>query len=149
MDCAWCLVCNADVSIQHAESGLPCPACRGTDYFIMRLSETDNVGQTDDEAERFMRQGKWDEAEEAYKSCQCFEPSETALRMAVLNWRKDCASFSDKLLLHLDGEIDVAEFRKALLAHYDEYVAKWILQEYRGIVLLPNGDSYTVARREM
>ena len=124
MGSAWCTGCKADVPIASAIEGLPCPQCGKTEYVMQR--------------------GQWDEAASAYRSCLPLEPSELNLRMATLQWRRDCAQYIDRVL---EAPIPLPVFRQDILDRYDTFVADWIVQSYRGIQLVPDGNTYNVVRR--
>ena len=91
-----------------------------------------------------MQRGQWDEAASAYRSCLPLEPSELNLRMATLQWRRDCAQYIDRVL---EAPIPLPVFRQDILDCYDTFVADWIVQSYRGIQLVPDGNTYNVVRR--
>ena len=117
MGSAWCTGCKADVPIASAIEGLPCPQCGKTEYVILAS---------------------------AYHSCLPLEPSELNLRMVTLQWRRDCAQYIDRVL---EAPIPLPVFRQDILDRYDTFVADWIVQSYRGIQLVPDGNTYNVVRR--
>lgn len=146
MDIAWCTKCKTSVSLKHAADELPCPSCSATSYMIICCG-SHSINECDSLAEHFMVNGKWEDAVAEYQDCQSFEPSELNLRMATLEWRKDCAQYVHNLVLSC-GKLSVADLRQKLLENYDEFVAKWILQEYRQIVFVPDKATYSVQWRE-
>lgn len=148
MDNVWCVNCKASVSLQHAMNELPCPSCSSTSYMIMCLECSLSLEDTDLRAEQLMQYGKWQEAAEAYHFCSDIEPSELNLRMAVLELRKECSQQIHKVIVDNGGILNIADLRQYLLDNYDTFVMKWILQEFRGILLVPNGTSYNVQWRD-
>lgn len=52
----------------------------------------------DEAAEHLMRDGQWDEARKTYITCRFLEASELTLRVATLEWRRDCAQYISKTL---------------------------------------------------
>lgn len=97
------------------------------------------------EAERMMRLGKWGNASETLRRCfelEFVSAADLNLAMANLEWRKQCAAAAGDLVA--SGSLPLDSFRAALIAEYDEYVVEWLLREYRGIRLIPDGGSYLV-----
>lgn len=146
MESAWCTQCRTSVSLQHAMDELPCPSCGSSSYMVIVYGGQIPLDECDSVAEQYMRNGQWDEAADQYQTCSDIEPSERTLRMATLEWRKDCAQHVHNLADNC-GKLTVAELRQYLIDNYDEFVTKWILQEYRGIILVPDGETYRVERR--
>ena len=144
MGSAWCTGCKADVPIASAIEGLPCPQCGKTEYVILASDDESSIAISDAKAELLMQRGQWDEAASAYHSCLPLEPSELNLRMATLQWRRDCAQYIDRVL---EAPIPLPVFRQDILDRYDTFVADWIAQSYRGIQLVPDGNTYNVVRR--
>ena len=58
----------------------------------------DLITHCDEKAERFMRNGQWDLAKETYIGCHCLAASELTLRLATLEWRRDCALYIERTL---------------------------------------------------
>lgn len=143
MEMAWCSKCHTDVTLAHAVAELPCPACGSTSFFLMA-----DDGQRETllfEAERMMRLGRWSDAADALRRCYSLELISAAdlnLSAANLEWRKQCAAAAGDLVA--GGGLPLDRFRAALVAEYDEYVVEWLLREYRGIRLIPDGGSYVV-----
>lgn len=140
----WCSTCKENVILSAAIEGLPCPQCGGTEYTILATDDESVIAISDARAEFFMQTGQWDEAASAYNACVQLEPSELNLRLATLQWRHDCAAYIDRTL---DKPTDIQDFKQDILDHYDSFVADWILQSYRGIQLVPDGNTYNVVRR--
>lgn len=136
--------CKADVPIASAIEGLPCPQCGKMEYVILASDDESSIAISDAKAELLMQRGQWDEAASAYRSCLPLEPSELNLRMATLQWRRDCAQYIDRVL---EAPIPLPVFRQDILDRYDTFVADWIVQSYRGIQLVPDGNTYNVVRR--
>lgn len=111
---------------------------------ILATDDESVIAISDARAEFFMQTGQWDEAASAYNACVQLEPSELNLRLATLQWRHDCAAYIDRTL---DKPTDIQDFKQDILDHYDSFVADWILQSYRGIQLVPEGNVYKVTRR--
>lgn len=93
-----------------------------------------------------MRSGQWDDARQEYLSCSQFEDSEINLRMATLEWRRDCAEYVLDFLNEASEPMQLEKFKKQLLANYDEYVTQWILRDFLGICLIPDGGEYFVRK---
>ena len=68
MEGAWCIGCNASVSSFHAAHKLPCSACGGTDYVVIRKFRQDPITECDAKAEQLMRSGLWNDARQEYLS---------------------------------------------------------------------------------
>ena len=143
MEMAWCSKCHADVSLAHAVAELPCPACGGSSFFLMAdVVERESLLL---EAERMLRLGRWPDAADALKRCfdrELISAADLNLSAANLEWRKQCAAAAGDLVA--GGGLPLDSFRFALVAEYDEYVVEWLLREYRGIRLIPDGGSYLV-----
>lgn len=149
MKVSWCTKCKADVSHSLAFSGLPCPNCGSRDYVIIDTDLKSTIEDSDDKAELFMKRGMWEEAEDVYYSNTDYEKSEVTLRMATLQLREECAKHAESFLSEHPSGIAVSSFKQELLDNYDEFVTAWILQDYQGISLIPNGCSYYVKRRDL
>lgn len=104
------------------------------------------IENCDKEAERLMQIGRWNEAKEIYIACRSLEASELTLRMATLNWRRDCAQYISKTL---DEPMPVDTFVHDITTRYDSLVAEWIVRNYQGIKLVQEGDIYNVIRRDV
>lgn len=143
MEMAWCTKCHTDVSLAHAVAELPCPSCGSKTFFLMV-----DDGRREAlllESERMMRLGRWSDASEVLRRCYELELVSAAdlnLSVANLEWRKQCAAAAGNLVA--GGGLPLDSFRAALVAEYDEYVVEWLLREYRGIRLVPDGGSYLV-----
>lgn len=143
MEFAWCSKCHADVSLAHAVAELPCPSCGGRLYFL--IAEDGRKEFLLAETERMMRIGNWEEAGSILKRCfdlGLISAADFNLSAANLEWRKLCASSAAALVA--DGSVPLAAFRSALVSEYDAYVVEWLLREYRGIRLVPDGGTYVV-----
>lgn len=143
MELAWCSKCHADVSLAHAVAELPCPSCGSRLYFL--IAEDGRGEFLLAEAERMMRIGNWDDAGSILKRCfhlGLISAADLNLSAANLEWRKQCASAATALVA--DGGMPLAAFRSALVSEYDVYVVEWLLREYRGIRLVPDGGTYVV-----
>lgn len=145
MQSAWCISCNADVTAEHAMEGRPCPICSNTEYFVIGCNDDDILKATDERCELLMQRGEWDAAVAEYSSCPVMEPSETTLRMATLELRRDCAQYIAKTL---NRPVALEDFMQDIKAHYDSFVTKWIMHNYQGIRLVPDGSTYNVIRRD-
>jgi len=146
MELAWCCRCQADVSLAHAVAELPCPKCGAASYFLMAGDgERESLLS---ESERMMRLGRWPAAEKALHECASrglISAADFNLSAANLAWRKSCAASAASLVA---GEgVPLAAFRAELVPAYDEYVVEWLLREYRGLRLVPDGGSYLVEAR--
>lgn len=148
MERAWCTNCKTNVSLIHATNELPCPSCSSVSYMVLRFDASISLEDTDLKAEQLMQRSMWDEAAEAYRSCSDIEPSEFNLRMATLELRRDCSQQIHNVIVDNGGTLDIADLRQYLVDNYDTFISKWILQEYRGILLVPNGTSYFVQWRD-
>ena len=100
----------------------------------------------DEAAEHLMRDGQWDEAIKTYITCRFLEASELTLRVATLEWRRDCARYISKTL---DEPTPIDAFMHDITARYDSFVADWIVGNYQGIALIQEGNTYNVIRREL
>lgn len=143
MELAWCSKCHADVSLAHAVAELPCPSCGGASYFLLAGNCQQEVLLA--ESERMMRLGRWQDAETVLRRCfdlGLISAADLNLSAANLEWRKQCAKAAADLVAY--GGLPVASFRSALSAEYDEYVVDWLLREYRGLRLVPSGNTYIV-----
>lgn len=143
MELAWCSKCHTDVSLAHAVAELPCPSCGGTSYFL--FAEDGRRELLLSEAERMMRLGRWQDAENALRRCsECgsLSAADFNLSAANLEWRKQCAAAAADLVACCG--MSLSTFRNKLIAEYDEYVVEWLLREYRGIRLVPDGGTYIV-----
>lgn len=146
MELAWCCKCQADVSLAHAVAELPCPQCGAVSYFLMA-----GDGEREallSESERMMRLGHWPAAEKALNECAArglISAADFTLSSANLEWRKCCAASAASLVAG-DG-VPLAAFRAVLVSGYDEYVVDWLLREFRGLRLVPEGGSYLVEAR--
>lgn len=143
MELVWCSNCRADVSLAHAVAEMPCPACGGREYFV--AADDGSADALLFKAERMMRLGRWSEAAAAFRACfemGLISAAEFNLSSANLEWRRQCAAAAVDLVAC--GGIRLDAFRGALSAEFDEYVVKWLLKEYRGIRLVPDGKSYIV-----
>lgn len=104
------------------------------------------IERCDETAEHLMRTGQWNEAREEYMACSSLEASELTLRVATLEWRRDCAQYISK---SLDKPTPIDDFARDIIARYDMFVAEWIVRNYHGIKLIWDGDTYNVIRRDM
>lgn len=146
MELAWCCKCQTDVSLARAVAELPCPCCGSVEYFLIAGNvERDSLLS---ESDRMMRIGRWPEAEKALRVCRERELISIAdfnLSFSNLEWRKGCAASAASLVC--ESAVPLVEFRNALVREYDEYVVDWLLREFRGIRLVPDGGSYLVEAR--
>lgn len=143
MDKAWCSRCQQDVSLARAVAELPCPACGAKSYFV--IIEDGKRETLLGKAERMMRLGRWKDAAAALGECRnrgLISVADFNLSSVSLEWRKQCAAAAGDLVA--GGGLPLDSFRSALVAEYDEYVVEWLLREYRGIRLVPDGGSYIV-----
>lgn len=99
----------------------------------------------DEAAEHLMRNGRWNDAREKYIDCRALETSELTLRVATLEWRRDCAQYISKML---DEPTPIDTFVQDITTRYDSFVAEWIVRNYHGIKLVRDGDTYNVIRRD-
>ena len=104
----------------------------------------DLITHCDEKAERFMRNGQWDLAKETYIGCHCLAASELTLRLATLEWRRDCALYIERTL---DRPVPFDVFMRDISSRYDAFIADWISQNYLGIKTFWNGNTYCIARR--
>lgn len=143
MELAWCSKCHADVSLAHAVAGLQCPSCGGRLYFL--IAEDGRKEFLLAEIERMMRIGNWEDAESILRCCYDLDLISAAdfnLSATNLEWRKQCASSA--AVLAAAGGMPLAAFREAIVSEYDIYAVEWLLREYRGIRLVPDGGTYIV-----
>ena len=103
-----------------------------------------SIERCDDTAEHLMRTGQWNEARNEYVACRSLEAPELTLRIATLDWRRDCAQYIDKTL---DEPTSLDHFVHDITTRYDSFVADWIVRNYHGIKLVRDGDTYNVMRR--
>lgn len=87
---------------------------------------SNSVASELDTAEMLMAYGRWDEAETALRKA-CQSQADLTLRLAQLEWRRQCVAFA--LTLDLDDD-EVA--KQTLENNYDCYVADWVLNSYKG-----------------
>lgn len=102
------------------------------------------IESCDAAAEYLMRTGQWDNAREEYIDCQYLEASELTLRVATLEWRRDCAQYISNTL---NEPVRIDDFIQDISTRYDSFVAEWMIRNYQGIEITLDGDTYNVARR--
>lgn len=144
MEFAWCCKCHEDVSLAHAVAELPCPKCGSASYFVI----TDD-GKRDtllNESERMMRLGLWGKAERALEECRpLMTDADFNLSALNLKWRRECAA---EAVLQCSGcGVPLDTFRAKMTGDFDGYVVDWLLREFRGIRLVPDGSGYLVEAR--
>lgn len=146
MELAWCCKCHTDVSLARAVAELPCPRCGATTYFLIAGdAERDALLS---ESERMMRIGRWPEAKRALLSCSergLISVADYNLSFATLEWRKNCVETAVGMVSA--RAVPLSDFREALAKDYDKFVIGWVLREFRGIRLVPDGGSYLVEVR--
>ncbi len=146
MELAWCCKCHTDVSLARAVAELPCPRCGATTYFLIAGdAERDALLS---ESERMMRIGRWPEAKRALLSCSelgLISVADYNLSFATLEWRKNCVEAAIGMISA--RAVPLSDFREALAKDYDKFVIGWVLREFRGIRLVPDGGSYLVEVR--
>ncbi len=145
MEITWCSKCLTDVSFAHAVAELPCPKCGATSFFVIA-----DDGKRDlllSESERMMRIGRWAEAENVLRECMSLElisAPDFNLSLANIEWRKQCAVSAVAYLEEASAPVALPALRTRLAREFDEYVVDWMLREFRGIRLVPDGGSYLV-----
>lgn len=148
MDEAWCIHCKTSVSLVHAIAEFPCPSCSSKEYFYIVSGRDLDIEICDAEANRMMRIGQWEAASAAYTRCFSagnMSAAERNLREVTLEWRKACASRAVALIA--DGGVPLDLFRSKLVDEYDEFAVAWVLQEFRGIRLVPSEGAFIVEVR--
>lgn len=141
MNAAWCCKCQNDASLARAVAELPCPKCGSVSYFI--VSEDGQRDSLLNESERMMRLGRWSEAERALEECRSLmSDADFNLSSVTLSWRRECAASALDALVA--GSVPLDMFHACMVSEFDEYVVDWMLREFRGIRLVPDGGSYLV-----
>ncbi len=102
------------------------------------------IEQCDNTAERLMAVGRWDEARNEYISCRSLEASELTLRVATLEWRRDCAQYIAK---NLYEPCPLQYFIQDITSRYDSFAAEWMVRNYQGIKIVESNGAYNVIRR--
>lgn len=141
MELAWRSKRQADMLIAHSVEDLPCPYCDSTTYFM--LKEDGRREAMLAESERMMRLGRWSEAERALEECRSLmSDADFNLSSVTLGWRRECAASA--LAALVAGSVPLDMFHACMVSEFDEYVVDWMLREFRGIRLVPDGGSYLV-----
>ena len=91
-------------------------------------SGSTGVKNTSEKADELMASGRWYEAETTLRN-HCANQAELNLSLALLEWRRECVEYASMLDFDALGEDGV---RQLLAANYDEFVADWVLTEYKG-----------------
>lgn len=87
---------------------------------------SNSVASEFDTAEMLMAYGRWDEAETVLRKA-CQSQADLTLRLALLEWRRQCVAFASTL------DLDDDEGAKQTLENnYDCYVTDWVLNSYKG-----------------
>lgn len=92
------------------------------------FSGNTDVGHALNLADTLMASGRWSEAESIIRT-HCIDQADLNLRLAQLEWRRQCADYASGLDLDALGEDGV---RVELVGNFDMFVADWVINEYKG-----------------
>lgn len=92
------------------------------------FSGNTNVENELKNADLLMASGRWAEAESALRGA-CLSDADLTLRLAQLQWRKECAEYASGLDLDALGENGIYS---ELVTNFDKFVADWVINEYKG-----------------
>lgn len=98
-----------------------------------------------------MCMGHWEDALALYTDCYIagnMSMAEKNLRVATLEWRKDCAEYAIGLLRSQDDGMELRDFKRLLQTQYDDYTTQWLLKEYQKISLVQVSNTYIIQRRK-
>lgn len=96
----------------------------------MRTNETVNtsVENTAKKADLLMASGRWAAAEAALRGA-CLSDADLTLRLAQLEWRRQCTEYASGLDWDELGEEGV---KNELVGNFDMFVADWVINKYKG-----------------